>query len=128
MKRYQRFLKFGLVGGVNTAIDFSVFLILVRIFDWDAIAANIVAYAFAVTNSYILNRIWTFRDVAVSGLLLRSFAKFTAVNSLGLLIGTGVIYILSPVTYLEVAKLVSIIFVLAWNYVGMRNLVFHEGK
>lgn len=123
-----RFLKFGLVGVTNTAFDFAIFVLLLQFFSWGMIAANAAAYLFAVTNSFLLNRIWTFGDVAVKELSLLSYARFVVINSFGLFIGTGLIYLLSSLVPIVLAKLMSAPIVLIWNYLGARYFVFNEGK
>ncbi len=122
------FFKFGLVGVTNTAFDFAVFVLLLRFFSWNIIAANTAAYLFAVTNSYLLNRIWTFGDIGARRVSLLSYAKFVAINSVGLLIGTGIIYLLRSMMPIELAKLLAVPIVLIWNYLGARYFVFNEGK
>lgn len=54
-----RFIKFGLTGVMNTAVDFLVFTVL----SWIGInvyLSQTVSYAAGMLNSYIVNRSWTF--------------------------------------------------------------------
>lgn len=125
MRHSVTFVKFGVVGIINTGVDFSLFVLFVRYFNFDPILSNILAYTFAVTNSYLLNRTWTFKSAVTSK---NSYIRFIAINSVGLALGTTVIYILRNLMMLEVAKLLSIFASMIWNYFGSRRLVFHGEK
>jgi putative flippase GtrA len=58
-------LKFGITGFLNTFIDFGVFNLLVYLTGIDSGVKlgliNALAVALAATNSYLLNRNWTFK-------------------------------------------------------------------
>ena len=60
-----QFIKFGIVGVSNTAVDWMIFFILTSFVmiakDTEPIAKTI-AFAVAVINSFIWNSIWTFRS------------------------------------------------------------------
>src|ERR1700745_65549 len=62
-------VSFGLVGLVNLTIDFAVFSIGYFYFGLPIIAANVLSWIVAVTNSYVLNSRITF--AAESGGKLR---------------------------------------------------------
>ena len=54
-----RFIKFGLTGVMNTAVDFLVFTVL----SWIGInvyLSQTISYAAGMLNSYVVNRTWTF--------------------------------------------------------------------
>lgn len=126
MNHKIRVLKFAIVGVANTALDFCVFLLLFRALDWGIIPSNIVAYLLAVTNSYVFNRIWTFKSRAIRPISFLSYSKFVAVSSVGLAVGTITIYLLKSVMFVEMAKLLSTFATLIWNYLGTRFWVFNE--
>jgi len=57
-----QFIKFGIVGVSNTAVDWVVFYVLVNaILDINHSLAKAVSFIIAVLNSYLWNTIWTFR-------------------------------------------------------------------
>jgi putative flippase GtrA len=60
----SQFLKFLIVGANNTGIDFLILNLLMSSFNlykgWPIIFFNIISFTFAVTNSYLVNRFWTF--------------------------------------------------------------------
>jgi putative flippase GtrA len=121
------FLRFGLVGIVNTAVDFVVFVLLYRGTGLDPLLCNVVAFLVAVTNSYLLNHHWTFRG---SGSTLSFFAyvRFAALNAGGLVIGTLAILLLGRFMPLELAKLIAAGLTLIWNYTCSKLFVFNTEK
>src|SRR3972149_8476407 len=61
----KQFIKFVIVGSVNTAIDFFIYFSLTRgadFFERHLLSANIIAFSIAATNSFFWNKKWTFRD------------------------------------------------------------------
>ena len=62
-----RLSKFGVVGVINTAVDYIVFAILVQLFAVHVVPANIAGYGAGIVNSFVLNARFTFRDRAGDG-------------------------------------------------------------
>ncbi len=91
VERWQTLLreltKFGLIGIVNTVLDFAVWNALLFI---GPIKAQIVATAISATSSYFMNRHWTFRHRARSG-LRREYTLFFAFNAVGLVITASIL-------------------------------------
>lgn len=121
------FIRFGLVGVINTVIDFVFFVLLYRVADLDPLLANGIAFLVAVTNSYLLNHRWTFRRPG-SALSFAAYARFVVVNTGGLLIGTLAILLLGELMLLEFAKLIAAGLTLLWNYTSSKLFVFNAGK
>jgi putative flippase GtrA len=69
-------IKYSLVGAGNTLLTFFVYVILTRLFNCPKGAANLVGYVAGVINSFVWNRLWTFR---YSGAWLTSALRFFAV-------------------------------------------------
>jgi putative flippase GtrA len=57
-----QFIKFGLVGFLNTAVGFGSFLILFNLFHIQYVIANILSYIPGLTNSFLWNKLWTFKS------------------------------------------------------------------
>lgn len=65
-----QFVKFALVGIVNTGVDWIVFFLLTLIpyfrqFEW---LAKTISFLIASTNSFIMNSFWTFKQEFKGGL------------------------------------------------------------
>jgi putative flippase GtrA len=118
------FLRFGLVGLINTAVDMGVFILAYRGFQLDPLLANALAFLVAVTNSYLLNHFWTFQR-ADSPVSLSAYSRFLLLNTGGLLIGSLAILLLGRFIMAELAKLAASVLTLLWNYSTSRWLVFN---
>jgi len=87
------FVRFGLVGISNSAVDFGVTNLLVLTFkaksSLSLMAISFVACALATLNSYLLNRKWTFRR---SGPARRAseVSQFFAVALMAMLVNTSI--------------------------------------
>lgn len=121
-------LRFGVVGVVNTIVDFAIFITLVRYFEWNLLLANAVSYIIAVSNSYVLNLIWTFRKSEGAKFGAHSYMLFVVVNTVGFLIGSLVIWQLQDIVIPEFAKLMSIAITLIWNFFATKHFVIERGK
>jgi putative flippase GtrA len=62
--------KFGIVGAVNTVLDFGLANLLYLGLGWPAMGAKSASVAVAATSSFFMNRHWTFRHRARTGILV----------------------------------------------------------
>jgi putative flippase GtrA len=95
-----QFVKFAVVGVLNTAVDWLSFflLTLAPFFDTNQTFAKGIAFVLAVINSFILNSLWTFKEEVQIGMEQAGkerarrgsqyFLKFLLVSLVGLLINT----------------------------------------
>lgn len=120
----RRAVRFGLVGVVNTAIDFSLFYLLHYIFSIGYLIANLIAFLTASVNSYLLNRRWTFKSTAVD--VHREFFQYTMVLAIGFAINEGTLYYLvSRLGWVPiVAKVGATVLSLSWNFTANRLWTF----
>jgi putative flippase GtrA len=61
-RKYAQFIKFNIVGVLNTGVDFAVFTLLLGV-NVPYQAAQCVSYAAGTLNSFLLNKFWTFKDL-----------------------------------------------------------------
>ncbi|QSX23773.1 GtrA family protein (plasmid) [Priestia megaterium] len=121
------YLKFCIVGGLNTAIDFFVFSFLSYLGVY-YIIAQCVSYGCGVLNSYLLNRTWTFQQ---QGKRKRhEFLKFTVLNVFTLIITS---FLLTVFHYkfnisLPYSKILVTVVSVGLNYIGTRFWVFKSLK
>ena len=121
-KRPLEFLKFCLVGVVNTGVDFTVFTVLTNL-GVLLLVAQSISYTCGVLNSFLLNRIWTFRGGVQSA---RSFLRFLVLNlgTLAVTYGLLIYFHNHFVWSLLVSKLLATGVSLVINFTGSRLLVF----
>lgn len=120
--RLGEFIRFGLVGVLNTGIDLGSFTLLYRLAGLEPLLANTIAFLIAVTNSYWLNRRWTFRQQEVKGPL--AYGRFVLLNIGGLILGSLAILLLGRFMALELAKIIASLVTLIWNYLSSRYFIF----
>lgn len=112
-------LKFGIVGVLNTAIDFCVYLFLTRLipfFGDHKIAANTLSFLVAVTNSFFLNKHWTFKDKTKTA--SSQYSKFFFVSIGGLILNQAFFSLLhTMIGWHDIAaKAFSAVVVMSWNF------------
>ncbi|KIR65119.1 MULTISPECIES: GtrA family protein [Micromonospora] len=133
-ERWQKFiheaLKFGVVGGINTAINYAVFNALaLTVFRDGQLKATVVATIVATITSYLMNRHWTYRDRPKSA-LRREYALFFLFNATGLLIELGVLAAakyglgMTSLLALNVAKTGGVLLATLFRFWSYRTFVF----
>lgn len=135
-REVKRFAKFAIVGAAGSVTDFTVLNVLVQLFGFKPVWANIFSFAAAVIQNFLLNRRWTFPE-SKQRQAGRQLVQFALVSIIGLGINT---LILATVDHLLInfwthlvghehlgftisynfAKLVAIGVVLFWNFAGNR--------
>ena len=127
-QRVTRFAKFGIVGCINTAIDFGLFLFLFYSLDVPLLWANTASYLIALLNSYLMNKRWTFADTSTGIDAVVGFGRFAAVNLVGLVIANVGIWAGSFLLPVPVAKALSIGFTMLWNYWSSSRFAFRNAR
>jgi len=124
----RQFIKFGLVGIVNSVIDFTVFLILHGALGFGYVAANGGAWLVAASFSFIGNKYWTFRAYDVNSAM--QYVRFLIVSCIGLGISTSLLYVLVEFTGTAApfAKALSIIVVAFWNFYANKLWTFNAAE
>src|SRR6266702_4712338 len=84
--------KFGIVGVFNTVLDFGLTNALHVGLHTNQYLAKTVSVIIAATSSYFMNRYWTFRHRARTG-LAREYVLFFVLNGIGLLISLACIWV-----------------------------------
>ncbi len=146
-------VKFGEVGVLNTFVDAGILNFLIGASGitagvWLA-PLNTVSFLFAMTNSYLWNKFWTFRDGGqATGLPAsaapkalqagKNFLQFLVVSGIGWGINTGILVLvtslvsplfsLSAGAWANVAKLGAIFVSMVWNFLGYKFFVFKKNN
>ena len=87
-----QFIKFAVVGVLNSAIQYVVFLFLYSFTGTQYLLASIIGYIAGMTNSYVLNRRWTFRSRNQKR--LSELSRFVIVNLISLGVNLGLLFLL----------------------------------
>jgi putative flippase GtrA len=92
----KRVGKFGIIGVINTALDFLIYNVMFSVFNLAPVPANIVAATFAMTFSFFANKRYVFQERY--GNIWRQAASFIIVTVLALyVIQNIVIYFLTEI-------------------------------
>ena len=114
---WVQLVKFCTVGAVGYLVNLAVYTLLLRGVDVHYLLAATGSFLVAVTNNYVLNRLWTFRadrgHVAYQGL------RFLVVSSVALLANLVLLHILIEAGVGKiVAQAIAIVAVTPLNFVG----------
>jgi putative flippase GtrA len=127
IKKWLSFIKFAIVGVVNTSIDFIVYALLTW-FSLNYIIAQCISYSAGVLNSYMLNRKWTFARTGKGS--KREFFTFIGVNLITLVITSFLLTVFYQ--WLGISLLISKLLVtgisVGINYIGTKTFVFTKIK
>jgi putative flippase GtrA len=93
-KNWAQLFQFGVVGAVGYAINLAVFAVLTLVLGVHHIPAAILAFCIAVSNNFLWNRIWTFRESAEGGHTGFQATRFFAVSLGGLGVNLAVLALL----------------------------------
>jgi putative flippase GtrA len=117
-------ISFGVIGLGNTVIDFGVFSFAYQVLGLSLVPANVMAWLVAVTCSYVMNTMITFRAESGRVLRRRDYASFVASGVLGVVATTTTLVVLSQVMPVYAAKLVSIAAGFVVNFTMSHFVVF----
>jgi putative flippase GtrA len=101
-------INFGLIGLVNTAIDFGIFLFAYYHLGLPIIVANLFSWVFAVSSSYVLNSMITFATESRRELSARTYATFVLAQIAGFAANTTTVVAASIFMPVLVGKVLSI--------------------
>lgn len=140
-------VKFALIGVLNTALDYFLFFVFFSLLHINKNAAQVLATALAMTNSYLFNRYWTFEKKG--RVQAGEMWKFIAVNLVSMGVTILCLNLFYDVMHLErlanmllsytplslhltgdaavmFCKLAAVPFSLAVNFLGNRLWVFRK--
>jgi putative flippase GtrA len=103
-------LSFATVGLINTAVDATIFFLLIGFVTSSLVAANVAAWMVAVTGSYVMNSFTTFSAETGGRLRIRDYAGF---------VGSGIVAVIATTTTLVIAAN----FMPVWAAKGLAILV-----
>jgi putative flippase GtrA len=112
----DRFVKFVAVGGVATAIQYLLLVLLVRGAGMAPTPASSIGFVLSAGVNYLLNYRFTFRSDRPHG---PAAAKFALLAGIGLLINAAIMHLMTGagVHYL-IAQVCATGVVLFWNFIG----------
>lgn len=136
IKKHADKIRFALVGGINTAIDFVVLFGLVNFAGLSIILSNIISTSVALSFSFYANKTFTFKDKGSS--TKTKMLLFLGITLFGLWILQPIIIMITKSIFgqfvadnniiLLIGKLIATCATLVWNYFMYREFVFKKGQ
>lgn len=133
IKKHADKLRFAIIGGLNTAIDFVILFVLVAL-GLPTIPSNIASTSTALVFSFFANKTFTFKDGNKS--TRKQFGLFLLITLTGLWIlqpivieGTRFItdsFITNSFIVLFIGKVLATTVTLVWNYLLYKKYVFKK--
>jgi putative flippase GtrA len=135
-KEIERFLRFAIVGGTGTVVDFVILIVLKEWAHLPVLLANTFSYTAGTANNFILNRTWTFPEARSKKVWIQ-IGQFFAVSGMGLLLNDGILWLMSqplgsllnqPQNGYLAAKVVATLLVIVWKYFANRYWTFSDAR
>lgn len=96
------FIKYNLIGILNTLITLAVVWVLHQILDWNLELSNFLGFVAGGCNSYLCNRIWNFKSTNEKRAeVARFLVVFLCSYGVNLLVLEGAAYLLQNATWCE---------------------------
>jgi putative flippase GtrA len=121
--------KFGIVGAVNTVLDFVVLNVMVLVLGVPPLRSKVASTVVAATSSYLMNRHWTFRH-RENQAVRKEYAVFFGLNAVALGISLTVLAVfryglgLEGALWLNLANVVAIGFGTVFRFWSYRRFVW----
>ena len=133
--RHAEKIRFVLVGGTNTVIDFVILFVLFNAIGLDKLVSNIISTSIAMVLSYFMNQRFTFKTEKQTP---KQFIYFIVITLIGLW-GIQSLIISTLSQYLEqiignenmrllVGKVIATSASMLWNFVLYKKFVFTDRK
>lgn len=124
-RNWEQLAKFCGVGITGYAVNLVVYTLLLRAAGLHYIPAAIGSFLVAVTNNYVLNRVWTFR--VERGSIGRQGWRFLVVSTASLLTNLAILHFLVTAGAGKiVAQAIAIVLVTPLNFVGNKLWSFRR--
>ena len=128
----RKFIRFGFVGGLGTLTNLFIFFLFVDVLKFPDLIIQISGFVIAVTQNFILNSAFTFKDESVerANILFR-YIKFVLTSITGLIINLIVYNILNFIFKPDIKVICQAFGILAGmsvNFLGSKFFVFRKNK
>lgn len=123
-KLMMQIIKFGIVGGIATIIDFAVFYILHEVLGINTIISNVCSFTVSVVYNYIASIKWVF-DVDENKNKKTQFILFIVFSLIGMGINTAIVYICTDLMnlYSMIGKVIATGVVMVFNFITRKKFL-----
>lgn len=123
-KLVNKIIRFSIVGGIATLIDFVYLYIFKEFLNFNVILANTLSFIISVTYNYIASITWVF-DVNKNKNKNIQFIIFIIFSVVGLIINNVILYILTDKLniYYLISKVIATLIVMVFNFVTRKKFL-----
>lgn len=125
-----KFLRFCIVGGLGTITNLALYFIFVDLLFFNYILISICTFLIAATQNYLLNHIWTFKDITINKKTsLNGYLKFLFVSLIGLAFNLIVLKLMLTffsLPFKVIAQAFGILAGTVINFLGSKFYVFKK--
>ena len=123
-KLINKIIRFSIVGGIATIIDFVCLYIFKEFLNFNVILANTLSFIISVTYNYIASITWVF-DTNKNKNKKIQFILFIIFSIVGLIINNIILYILTDKLniYYLISKVVATLTVMIFNFVTRKKFL-----
>jgi putative flippase GtrA len=121
-------MSFAAVGVINSLVDFGVFSFAYYVLEWPIVGANVIAWAVAVSGSYVMNSLTTFARESGGALRPGAYLNFVLSQLAGLIANTATVLAASYFMPVLVGKLLAIGVSFLVNFSLSHFVVFRRGE
>ena len=122
-------LRYIIVGGTSYAIELTVLLLLVHVFDFNTTLAVSIGFWLGLVISFLLQKFLAFKNTDTRA---RRLTIQTVYYALLVLFNYGFtllfVHLLEPFIDLSIARTLALIITTAWNYIIYKKVIFTEVK
>ena len=120
----KKIIRFIVVGGIATIIDFVFLYIFKEFLNFNVILANTLSFIISVTYNYIASITWVF-DTNKNKNKKIQFILFIIFSIVGLIINNIILYILTDKLniYYLISKVVATLIVMIFNFVTRKKFL-----
>jgi len=119
-------IKYLLVGGMAFISEYVFFIVLYYIVDLNIVTSNVLSFIIGFIVSFLGNRQWSFSKNIYKYKKYTQLVFYSLLAVFNILLSSYLIYILSNYISLPgyVAKFITVIIIVVWNYFIYKNLIF----
>jgi putative flippase GtrA len=126
-EKHSRFIKYCISGGTAFAIETGLFYVLPKAFHVPLLVANAIALLTSAAVGFVMNKLWSFQSKKWRALQIVEYGLLLLFN---IWASDGMIYAMMSWMGLNkyLAKLISMAFIISWNFFLYNKVIFKEGK
>lgn len=122
---FVQLFRYVFVGGIAFVADWGMMVFLHEAVAMNVYVATAIAFIFGLTVNFVLSKIFVFQEGSDKTGAVGEFITYGVIGVMGLLFTEGIMWILLKVGIIYmIAKVVAAAFVLIWNFVARKILLY----